>query len=543
MKNRKTPAAAWLYAAGILLVLVLQFLDHTTTVYFASTLYFGACLLMEITMLLVWVYSVRRRLLPSIGRVCIVAAGLLFIFFLAASAVNYRIAGDNDLAFKRFCWYLYYVPLLFVPTLFLTTCISIVRGRKESKRWGIVCLAASALLFGAVITNDLHYTVFVPEDPARFYTGAGYHYGPVFYVIFAFISLQMLAGVLRLAVLFRKRLQLFLVLVPLALLPCYLPVSLLAQHVFGVWFFNMPAFSILCMTCFFEGCIRFRLIPYNENYTAFFGDMRVPAVITDADLRPVYRTAVPVDADAAQLAKAKAAPVYVTPDLRLSGMPLRAGYVFFTEDESELNRMNEQLSDANELLCTEHTLIKAETELREQNARMESRGRIFAEISEKTFARQQEISRLLDGTAPDAPDFDRVIARVCLLDAWIKRSANLLLVNEGESALDARELMLALEESARYLVYLGVRMEVSGGPGGTLPRGEAFDLYHAFETLLEACLPGMRRLYVSLTAEELRLVTDAPAPEALPDVPLPVTVRTADGLTYFILFRKRGCAA
>lgn len=543
MKREKHIDAAWIYAACILLALAFRLADHKTRNPFASTLGFGMELALEAGMLLIWLNSVRRRLLPSPGRICIVAAALLFLFFIAVSAVNYRIADQNDLSFKRFCWYLYYIPLLFTPALFLITCIGIAKGRGKLKLPAALLLSVSGTLFAFVVTNDLHYLVFTPNDPLDFRSSGGYGYGILYYIGIVIVAAEMLSGAVLLAVLFRKRLQLLAVLIPVALLPFYKPVSVLMFRISGVLFLTMPQYCIFCLVCFFECCIRLRLIPYNENYTAFFRCMRFPAVITDAAFTPVYRTAVPVDADRGKLRAALSAPVYLTGDLRLCGIPLKAGHVFYTEDESELNRMNERLKDAGELLETEHTLIRAENELQAQKARTGSRSRIYAEISEKTYARQQRISRLLENTSPDAPDFRRVLALVSLYNVWIKRSANLLLVNEGEADVDARELTLALEETARYLVYLGVTMETAGGAGSLLPRAVAFDAYETFEALTEAALPGMTRLYAALTENTLRLVTDALPPAVLPDAPLPVTVTQSEGLTYFAVPLKGGNGA
>ncbi len=541
MDRKKRVDAAWLYAAAILLALAFRLTDHKTSEPFVSTVGFGMELTLEAGMLLAWLISVRRRLLPSPWRVCIVASALLFLFFLAVSTVNYRIADQNDLALKRFCWYLYYIPLLFTPALFLITCLGIARGKAKSRGVNAVLLCAAGVLFAFVITNDLHYLVFKPHDPALFYSSARYYSrGPVYYIGFVIVAAEVLSGAVRLAVLLRKRAQLLGVLIPVVLLPFYGLLSMLAYRIFGVYFLLMPQYSIFCIVCFLECCIRLRLIPYNENYTAFFRTMRFPAVITDAALSPVFRTAAPVEANRAQLRAALDAPLYLTEDLRLSSMPLKAGNVFYTEDESELNRMNERLTDANELLQTEQTLIRAETELQELKARTESRSRIYTEISKKTSARQRAISRLLDGASPDAPDFQRVLALASIYNVWIKRSANLLLVNEGEPDADVRELTLALEETARYLVYLGVKMEVSVNAAGTLPRALVFDLYETFETITEASLPGMTRLFAAFTADEMRLVADAPPPAVLPETPLPVTVTVSEGLTYFGISAEGG---
>ena len=535
MKRAKDGWSVPVYAIGILAALTFRLLDHKTTDWFFGTCCFGVYTSLEMSILMMWLASVRRRFLPSTARACTVATGILFLFYVAVIAVNYRIADQNDLALKRFCWYLYYLPLIGVPALFLITCISIVRGKRRALRWGAVCLSVSAVLFSFVITNDLHYLVFVPEDPAVFNSFGGYGYGPVF-------AFEMSFGVLRLAVLFRKRLQLLIVLLPLALLPFYIPITKLCLWLIGDMFLPIPMFSVFCIVLFFELCIRFRMIPYNENYSAFFGNMQFPAVITDDALTGVFHSALPVEADRDRLREALSGPLYISEGIRLFGKRLKAGSVFYTEDERELVRMNERLQDANEMLLSEQTLIKAENELREQSARLESRSRIYARIYENTYTRQLEIDRLLQSTSPGAPDFDRVIARVSVLNAYIKRSANLLLVSEGETEISGRELTLALEESARVLRYMGVNTEVSGSPDASLPRSLAFDLYGSFEAVLESSLTDATRFLVAVSGRTLRVVTDGAVPASPPQTPLGLTVRQSDGSVYYTVNGEGGRA-
>ena len=182
MKRGKRPDALWFYAAGILLVLGVHLLDHKTRSLTLSTVCFGVGLLADAVLLLAWLHSVRRRLLPSRARSCMAAAALLFLFFLALGAVNYRIADQSDLVFKRACWYLYYIPLLFMPSLFLITCLDIVPPRRGRAPWGTACLCVSGVLAALVLTNDWHFLVFAPEDPAHFVTYGGYRYGLLYYV-------------------------------------------------------------------------------------------------------------------------------------------------------------------------------------------------------------------------------------------------------------------------------------------------------------------------------------------------------------------------
>ena len=68
-------------------------------------------------------------------------------------------------------------------------------------------------------------------------------------------------------------------------------------------------------------------------------------------------------------------------DTRLSGMKIRPGYAFWTEDESELHRENRRLAQANELLSEENDLIAVENELKAKKARLDAQNRVYEQIA------------------------------------------------------------------------------------------------------------------------------------------------------------------
>ena len=105
----------------------------------------------------------------------------------------------------------------------------------------------------------------------------------------------------------------------------------------------------------------------------------------------------------------------------------------------------------------------------------------------------------LDGTEPGTEDFRRALGECCVLNAWCKRKSNLLLLNGKELPERNRELFLALQESARFLKCCGVEAAAVGEETADFPLSDIHDLYDAFETVIEAWLPSLRRMTVSLT--------------------------------------------
>ena len=119
--------------------------------------------------------------------------------------------------------------------------------------------------------------------------------------------------------------------------------------------YNSPEINLFGMLGVLEVCIRYHLIPHNANYADFFEAFRMPALATDRGFRPVYRSGEELAADTDRLRAALASPVYLNPDLKLSGRPVRGGYAFWAEDESGVHRAQERLAEANELIESENS--------------------------------------------------------------------------------------------------------------------------------------------------------------------------------------------
>ena len=66
------------------------------------------------------------------------------------------------------------------------------------------------------------------------------------------------------------------------------------------------------------------------------------------------------------------------------------------------------------------------------------------------------------------------------------------------------------------------------------------ELYDSFEAALEAYLPFLKRMTVSLTASGLRMALEASEEPTLPPIALPVERRQEEGTTYLTIRKKTG---
>ncbi len=487
-------------------------------------------------LLLFWIHSVRVRLLPSPAMTSVLAAALLMLAYLLVRIFKYRFAVEPVV--MRYAVYAYWIGQMLIPALFLMTCIRIRRGSEAAARSPeALLLIPASLLALTVMTNDLHSLVYVPKIALTDFaldTGT-YTYGPVLYILYVWMAL---AGVSGLILLLREaghlpKNALRDLLIVIATWLGMVLITLLFMDRYSLRHpFNVPETHIFGLLGIFEVCIRHRLIPHNDNYTGFFRALGIPVLVTDRDLEPVYRTETPLPAAPTDLKAALDAPVELPDDRILYGRDVRAGHAFWTEDESGIRLAQHKLREANELLEEENDLILAETEQKEKDAYLQSRHRIYHEIAQELYPVQQQIGRMLDGAAPGTNEFRDVIARVCILNAYVKRKTNLLLLASETDRLSLRELLLALQESAGYLTLAGLQTTALVSGEDLLPAGRIISLYDAFERIAEQLLGNAPSLMVFGSPKGLRLTVQTDVRPETDGLALPVKAMESDGILY-----------
>ena len=544
IKNNRQTGNIWLFIGFYLLAGVFSLLTDTR-IALVDSLMFSLNFAVYAGMILFWAQSARTRLLPSRARSYILLmAGLMLVAFLLRT-FRYRIV-TREIVMRRYAIYAYWIYTVLIPTLFLMTAIRIRRGEKKNAgRKELWLLLPALLLCLMVLTNDLHGFVYIPKvELAAFDIKSGlYSYGLGFYLLNAWMGLMAFFGI---AILLRvtKRSPgsvmgyVFLVLGLWSGLELLNILVIQRNHLPSMY--HTPEVRVFAMLAILEICIRGRLIPYNENHVPFFEKLSLPVRITDKNLTSVYQSAIPIDASKDELLESLTAPRYITEDTKLSGMALNAGYAFWTEDESELHKENRRLESANELLSEENDLIRVENELKEKKARLDAEALIYRQIAAAIYPKQKKIDALLEGVLPEDENFPAALAQVCVLNAYSKRKSNLLLLSEDSLPKDNRELFLALQESARFLKCCGIEAAAVGEEYTDFPLLLVHELYDSFETALEAYLPFLKRMTVSLTADGLRMALEASEDIVLPPTDLPVETRHEEGTTYLTIRRKTG---
>lgn len=194
MSIKRGNRSTWVFIGFLLLGGICQMFTRTR-VSIVDTFMFSVNFMIYVALLIFWLQSVRARLLPTRARSYIVTSAILMVVLLLIRVMRFRIL--TEVLVRRYVDYSYNIPMVLVPTLFLMTCIRIRRGESDEQngRERLLLIPSCTVLL-LILTNDLHQLFYRRTVPlSEFQVNVGtYTYGPLFYFMYAWMVLTLLAG-------------------------------------------------------------------------------------------------------------------------------------------------------------------------------------------------------------------------------------------------------------------------------------------------------------------------------------------------------------
>lgn len=465
-----------------------------------STIYL---LVLSVCLVLYYTYRVVQSGYLS---VMMKALSVMAVLLILLRGIKYSAVAEIGVL-SRLTWYLYYLPILFIP-LFLFA-ISLLVSAKDNTRmpklWFVLGALTMALLI-LVVTNDLHQQVFVFQpDYENWDNDYTYEWG--YFLINAWQFVLSLASIIILIYKCRvssSQKSTWIILIPFAI-GIIMYVLLLTDtmpRIKGAHIIEFPEAHIFTAATVLECCMTLGLIPTNAYYGKMFRNLSLSAQITDKKGKPVF-------------VSAKVSPLIGEQFVLESGtridehtvlykMPIPGGFGFWQDDMTNLDRLNEELEEAKEGLKEEAELTRLQNELKEKQAKIEQRTSVYDIIARRTQKQSQAISHLAK-TARSTTDTtvrDECRKHITLLGAYIKRYANLTLLAEESSVIESGELELAVSEVLRYFNYCGKPGEMVVNSDFIVPSQAALAAFEAFETLLEDNYTELKGVFVNFSGDE-----------------------------------------
>lgn len=458
-----------------------------------------------------WGLSVRQRIVQKqVGRY-LTSVSVLLIIWMTSRSAKYFIFWQPDAI--RYLWYLFYLPMLFVPMLALLIAMSL--GKPDDYRlpkWTVAMWLISGALLLLVLTNDFHQLVFTFPKDASVWSDTDHGYGIAYFPV---IGCQVLCGVTAFVVmLFKCRLKngrhRLWPAIPMAILLSYLALNYMGVPWLKALFGDVSAFqSLMYMLCF-EACIACGFIHSNSRYADLFAaSVGTSAEIADKDFNVRYaaRNTTPIDKET--IRNALQSPVTIGGGLTVRTMPIGGGYAVWTEDVSALLAIKAESESLSEELAEQNDILRYEYKGEAKRRKVEEQNRLYDLLQSATqtqidriFALTKEYRQISKTDSARAQTF---LAEIAVLCSYIKRRKHLTLLSDRDYKVAASELERAFSESLQTLKLLNVRSTLYLDSDLSMLSGRVVAaLFDFYEKAVEADIEHLTGIQVSLTDMDVR---------------------------------------
>ena len=477
-----------------------------------------------------WGFSLDRRIIQRQTLHCLRLTAALMLLWLILRTLKYSVVTGP--AAGRYIWYLYYLPMLFLPLLGVYIALSM--GKSEdyrlSREIGMLSIIP-AVLFLLVITNDLHQQIFAFKSGVPGLPVSGtYSYLPLYFICLGWMVVCM---AFSLVCLFRKSR------IPSGegkrITPFVLGCAMLLYGILylsGIpavrwWFGDMNVMFCLLYAAIYESCIRCRMIPSNTGYVELFEASTLAACIADRSGRIVLRSR----AAGKDMTCPQEGQRIVRPDgMRISSAPISGGYAVWQDNVRQLAELRTRLNANKEEMERNKKKLKDAYLVQKSLHELTEKNRIYNELEAKHSRQTAQMRQMLARCESAGPAERRsLLKKVLLLGTYIKRSANLYFLSSEYRWLPQQELRLTVDEAVRALTACGTECGVIYRTTEPMRASEVVRLFDLLEIVAETTVDDLRSLFISVSDSAMDLSVECAADLSAIASP-EVTVRQEDGL-------------
>ena len=454
--------------------------------------------LIYIALYIGWGISVSKRIIQVQVRHYLIAVSGLMVFWFVIRSMRYYFITDIGIA--RQLWYLYYLPMLFIPLFSLFVAISL--GKPENARLSNTALVLlyipTVLCLLLVLTNDLHQLVFsFPEGEVWTDINNGYTFG--YYIVLGWEILCSLAAfiimIIKCRLSYRKKY------LPFLLLACSIVYAFI--YVSGVEWMQLiggdiAAAQCLMFTGILESCIQCGLIQTNTDYRAMFEAGSIGAQIVDTDwhIRYASSNAPKLPSDRMRSAESEAAKLDNNTLLRSSKIP--GGHVLWQEDITDITAVLQKLEENRKTISESNDVEQENYKTKVKINTVREKNRLYDRLQAQTAHQIELLDQLLTQyEAQSDPEIRRsLLAKAAVIGAYIKRRGNLMFIGEKSDVTDTAELTACLDESFANLELMGVECAIDIPDKNNIYTRDAIRVYDFFEAVTEEAMDDLQFVWL-----------------------------------------------
>ena len=477
-----------------------------------------------------WGYSLDRRIIQTQALHCMRLTAALMLVWLVLRTLKYEVVTDITVA--RYIWYLYYLPMLFIPLFGVYIALSLGKSEKYRLTGRVVALAAiPAILFSLVITNDLHQQIFafnsgIPGRPDNY----SYHHRYLYFICLGWMVGCMIFSLIRLLKKSRiknggkKPLMPFII---GCITILYGILYLTGLSAVRWWFGDMNVMFCLLYAAIYESCIRCRMIQSNTGYVELFEASTLAAVIMDRSGNAVIRSRA---ADEDMICPQDGTQIIRPDGTRISSAPINGGYVVWKDNVRPLTELRAQLSENKAQIKNNKEKLHEAYLIQKKLHELTEKRRIYDKLDLMYGDQINRIGQLLKQCEnTETNEVHNILKRILLLGTYIKRSANLYFLSLEHELLSQQDIRLTVDEAVRVMNVCGTECSVVYYMTKPMHSEEVMRLFNLLKTVVETAVDGLNSIFICLSDDEMNLSVECDVDLSL-IISSNVTVKQEDGL-------------
>lgn len=410
-----------------------------------------------------WTIRLYYKLYDNKTRRYILFIGILIVFWMLIRIIR---GVTIDINIERICWYLYYLPLIFIPTLFYVCSNSLLSKMNKTRK--IFIYLISSILLILVLTNDFHELVFKFNNGIYFHNDYNHYVG--YYLIFIWIFYLFGGSMIKLAInrlKIKKDLKVFLPLIVLLLGLIYTYLYIL--DVPYIRETNMSIVNSVLICLGIELAFYLDLIPNNKKYIQKFFNSNLDMAIISLDGKTKYTTCsfkVIPNFILDDIKNNKVKQIYQKKNIVYDIKENKDSYVILRKDLTNIFKLKEEmLKQQKELLKQQESMKleeKTERELYEIKIRKDTINRVEKKLEEKRLEAKKILMKD-DIKREDLEKVKRIIIYSKKKSMLIISEMNNEIYNEESIKILLNELIVGMSSlNIEGLVVVKNKMNIKG---------------------------------------------------------------------------------
>ena len=353
----------------------------------------------------IWTIRLYYKLYDKKTRRYILLIGLLIVFWMLIRIIKGIAVSPLT---ERMCWYLYYLPLIFIPTLYYISSLSLLG--KMNKRKKNIIYSISCFLLLLVLTNDFHELVFkfvkgiVLFDDYKHFIG---YYLISIWIFYLFSKSLIDLAIYRMKI--KKDIKGFLPFIVILLGLTYTILYVLnVPYVRGI---NMSIVNSALICVGIELAFYLNLIPNNSKYKSRFSNSNLNMAIISLDGKTKYTTNVFDNIPKKildDINNNNVKETYKNKNIIYDIKKNKDSYVILKKDLSSILELEKEINEQKKELLEQQESIRLEEKTKKELYEMQIRKDVIDKVELKLTEKRNEIKKILKKKDVSTKDFEKV---------------------------------------------------------------------------------------------------------------------------------------